>query len=244
MHVPSTELGDSIIKLFLTGTSLTATDYFTPYNQAAYNTGDLDVGSGGVLLLPDQPGSYPHQLLLAAKGRWMYEINRDQMTLNNLHYCFNNCMIDPQIISEFQPAGDSWSTPAYWNGSIYYCGGNAELSVHPISNGVVSSARSSFTPFAIAFPGATPAISANGTTNGIVWAVDSSNWGSFGPPSAPAILHAFDATNVANELYNTTQAQNRDVMGDAVKFVVPTVANGKVYVGTQTEIDVYGLLTK
>jgi hypothetical protein len=77
-----------------------------------------------------------------------------------------------------------------------------------------------------------------------VWAVDSSNYGSDGPPSAPAILHAFDATNVAHELYNTTQAQNRDVMGQAVKFVVPTIANGKVYVGTQTELDVYGLLPK
>jgi hypothetical protein len=242
VHVPSTELSDSIIKLFLTGASLTPTDYFTPFNEAAFNTADLDVGSGGVLLLPDQPGSHPHQLLLASKGRWFYEIDRDQMTLNNLHYCFNNCMIDPQIITEFQPAGDSWSTPAYWNGSIYYCGGFAELSVYPVNNGVVSPVRSSFAPFAIDFPGATPAISANGTMNGIVWAVDSSHWGSSGPPSAPAVLHAFDATNVGNELYNTTQAQNRDVMGNAVKFVVPTIANGKVYVGTQTEVDVYGLL--
>ena len=244
VHVPSTELGDSIIKLFLTGTSLTAIDYFTPYNQAAYNTGDLDVGSGGVLLLPDQPGSHPHQLVQTAKGRWLYEIDRDQMTLNNLHYCFNNCTIDPQIISEFQPGGDSYSTPAYWNGSIYYCGADAELSMYPISAGVISSIASSSAPFLIVFPGATPAISANGTTNGIVWAVDSSNWGSFGPPSAPAILHAFDATNVAHELYNTTQVQSRDVMGNAVKFVVPTIANGKVYVGTQTEVDVYGLLAK
>jgi hypothetical protein len=94
------------------------------------------------------------------------------------------------------------------------------------------------------FPGATPAVSANGTGNGIVWAVDSSNYGGMGPASAPAILHAFDATNVANELYNTTQVQSRDVMGNAVKFVVPTIANGKVYVGTQTELDVYGLLAQ
>ena len=244
VHNPSTELSDSIVKILLNGSSLAAVDYFTPYNQAAYNTGDLDVGSGGVLLLPDQPGSHPHQLLLGAKGRWMYEVDRDQMTLNNLHFCFNNCMIDPQIISEFQPNGDSFSTPAYWNGSIYYCGSNGQLSVYPISGGVVSSVASSFVPFFIRFPGATPSISSNGTTNGIVWAVDSSNYGSDGPPLAPAILHAFDATNVAHELYNTTQAQNRDVMGNAVKFVVPTIANGKVYVGTDTELDVYGLLPK
>ena len=244
VHNPSTELGDSIVKILLNGSSLAAVDYFTPYNEAAYNTGDLDVGSGGVLLLPDQPGSHPHQLLLGAKGRWMYEVDRDQMTLNNLHFCFNNCMIDPQIISEFQPNGDSFSTPAYWNESIYYCGSNGQLSVYPISGGVVSSVASSFVPFFIRFPGATPSISSNGNTNGIVWAVDSSNYGSDGPPSAPAILHAFDATNVSHELYNTTQAQNRDVMGQAVKFVVPTIANGKVYVGTQTELDVYGLLPK
>jgi hypothetical protein len=77
-----------------------------------------------------------------------------------------------------------------------------------------------------------------------VWAVDTSNFGGFGPPSAPAVLHAYDATNAAHELYNTTQVPNRDVMGNAVKFVVPTIANGKVYVGTQTEVDVYGLLTQ
>jgi hypothetical protein len=241
-RIPSTELGDSFVKLFLNGSSLIATDYFTPYNQGAFNTGDLDVGSGGVLLLPDQPGNYPHQLVLAAKGRWMYEVNRDQMTANNLHYCLSNCTGDPQIISEFQPIGDSWCTPAYWNGSIYYGGANGELSRYPLNGGTLSSVASSLTSNPILFPGATPSVSASESTNGIVWAVDSSNFGGYGPPSAPAILHAYDASNVARELYNTTQASNRDVMGNAVKFVVPTIANGKVYVGTQTEVDVFGLL--
>ena len=240
--IPATDLGDSIVKLFLNGSSITVSDYFTPYNEAAYNSGDLDVGSGGVLLLPDQTGNHPHQLLLAAKDRWMYEVDRDQMTLNNLHYCFINCTMDPQIISEFQPLGDSWCTPAYWNGNIYYGGTNVGLSVYPITGSIVSSTASSSVPYAFMFPGPTPAISANGTANGIVWAVDTANYGGVGPPSAPAILHAFDATNVANEFYNTMQVQGRDVMGNAVKFVVPTIANGKVYVGTQTELDVYGLL--
>jgi hypothetical protein len=241
--LPATDLGDSIVKLFLNGGSITVSDYFTPYNQAAYNTADLDVGSGGVLLLPDQTGSHPHQLVLPAKGRWMYEVDRDQMTLNNLHYCFIDCTTDPQIISEFQPLGDSFCIPAYWNGNIYYGGANTPLTVYPISGGILSSTPNSSVPLFM-FPGATPAISANGTTNGIVWAVDSSNYGGMGPPSAPAILHAFDATNVVSELYNTTQVQSRDVMGNAVKFVVPTIANGKVYVGTQTELDVYGLLSQ
>jgi Bacterial Ig-like domain (group 2) len=241
--IPATDLGDSIVKLFLNGSSITVSDYFTPYNEAAYNTGDLDVGSGGVLLLPDQMGNHPHQLVLPAKDRWMYEVDRDQMTLNNLHYCFIDCTTDPQIISEFQPVGDSFCVPAYWNGNIYYGGANTPLTAYPLSGGIVSSTPSSSVPLFM-FPGATPAISANGTGNGIVWAVDSSNYGGMGPASAPAILHAFDATNVANELYNTTQVQSRDVMGNAVKFVVPTIANGKVYVGTQTELDVYGLLSQ
>ena len=241
--IPATDLGDSIVKLFLNGSSITVSDYFTPYNEAAYNTGDLDVGSGGVLLLPDQMGNHPHQLVLPAKDRWMYEVDRDQMTLNNLHYCFIDCTTDPQIISEFQPLGDSFCIPAYWNGNVYYGGANSPISVYPISGGIVSGTPSSSVPLFM-FPGATPAISANGTGNGIVWAVDSSNYGGMGPPSAPAILHAFDATNVATELYNTTQNQSRDVMGNAVKFVVPTIANGKVYVGTQTELDVYGLLSQ
>jgi Bacterial Ig-like domain (group 2) len=241
--IPSTDLGDSIVKLFLNGSSITVSDYFTPYNEAAYNAGDLDLGSGGVLLLPDQTGNHPHQLVLPAKDRWLYEVDRDQMTLNNLHYCFIDCTTDPQIISEFQPLGDSFCVPAYWNGNIYYGGANVPLTVYPITGGIVSDAPSSSVPLFM-FPGATPAISANGTTNGIVWAVDSSNYGGMGPPSAPAILHAFDATNIVNELYNTTQVQSRDVMGNAVKFVVPTIANGKVYVGTQTELDVYGLLSQ
>jgi hypothetical protein len=241
--IPSTDLGDSIVKLFLNGGSITASDYFTPYNQAAYNAGDLDLGSGGILLLPDLTGNHPHQLVLPAKGRWLYEVDRDQMTLNNLHYCFIDCTTDPQIISEFQPLGDSFCVPAYWNGNIYYGGANVPLTVYPITGGIVSDNPSSSVPLFM-FPGATPAISANGTTNGIVWAVDSSNYGGMGPPSAPAILHAFDATNVVNELYNTTQVQSRDVMGNAVKFVAPTIANGKVYVGTQTELDVYGLLSQ
>ena len=150
--------------------------------------------------------------------------------------------MDPQIIYEFQPEGDSWSAPAYWNGSVYYGGGNGRLSVYPLNNGILSSVASSLASNLIMFPGSTPSISANGSTNGIVWAMDVSNYGGSGPPSAPAILHAFDATNVAHELYNTTQAANRDVMGNAVKFVTPTIANGKVYVGTQTEVDVFGLL--
>jgi hypothetical protein len=241
-QIPSADLGDSIVKLFLIGKSLTATDYFTPYNQGADNTGDLDVGSGGVLLLPDQPGNHPHQLVLAAKGRWMYEIDRDQMTANNLHFCGTSCTADTQIISEFQPVGDSWCTPAVWNGSIYYGGANSGITAYSFSGGILSPTPSSQATKPFLYPGANPAISANGNSNAIVWAVDTSNFGGWGPPSAPAILHAFDATNLANELYNTTQVQSRDVMGNAVKFVVPTVANGKVYVGTQTELDVYGLL--
>jgi hypothetical protein len=91
------------------------------------------------------------------------------------------------------------------------------------------------------FPGATPSISANGTTNGILWAIDSSQYGDPGPGPGPAVLHAINPSNVAHEYYNSTQAGSRDKAGNAVKFAVPTIANGKVYIGTQTEVDAYGL---
>jgi len=113
-----------------------------------------------------------------------------------------------------------------------------------MSNGQLATSPASSSTFILNYPGAVPVVSANGATNGIVWAIDATQ---FGPPqqssAGPAVLHAFNATNVANELYNTTMAANgRDTAGSAVKFTVPTVANGKVYMGTQTELDVYGPL--
>ena len=232
----STDFSDSILKLVLSGGTLPLSDYFTPYNQATLDGPDNDLGSGGVLLLPDQPGTYPHELVQAGKEGTIYLINRDQMTKNNQHYC-SGCSSDAEIVQELPSAvGGMWSMPAYWNGTVYFWGADDALKAYALSNGQLGSVISSST-LKLGFPGATPSVSANGNTNGIVWAIDSSQqgWG-------PAVLHAYDATNVATELYNSAQMGTRDQAGNAVKFTVPVVVNGRVYIGTSTELDVYGLL--
>jgi hypothetical protein len=246
-NVPATELGDSIIKL---NANLALLDYFTPYDQLNMSNGDRDLGSGGVLLLGNQGGNYPNLLLQSGKTGTLYLINRDQMTTGNSHYCSISCgNTDPQIVQEVQYANNGmWSSLAYWNNNVYLWGAGEGTSVdylkaYSLTNGVLSTAPTSKSAIAIGFPGATPVISSNGTANGIVWVIDSSNNGTDGSIMGAAVLHAYDATNLSHEFYNSTQAAgNRDQAGDAVKFTVPVVINGKVYVGTSSEVDVYGLL--
>lgn len=246
-NVPATELGDSIIKI--NASNLALLDYFTPYNQLNMDNGDLDLGSGGVLLLENQGGSYPNLLLESGKTGSLYLINRDQMTTGNSHYCSISCgNTDPEIIQEVQNANNGmWSSLAYWNNNVYLWGAGEDssvdyLKVYSLTNGVLSPAPTSKSANTIGFPGATPVVSSNGATNGIVWAIDSSQNGTDGSILNAAVLHAYDATNLSHELYNSTQAGTRDQAGDAVKFTVPVVINGKVYVGTSSEVDVYGPL--
>jgi hypothetical protein len=242
---PRIDYADSILKMSYASGAFAVTDYFTPYNQASLSGGDTDLGSGGVLLLPDQPGPFPHELVEAGKQGTIYLVNRDVMTTTPPHYC-NGCSSDPEIVQESTAGkiGGMWSMPAYWNNTLYFAGSGDQLKSIALSNGTLNySAITSSSP-SFGFPGATPSISANGTTNGIVWLIDSSQYGNPGPGPGPAVLHAFNAANVANELYNSTQAgANRDAAGNAVKFAVPTVTNGKVYVGATNEVDVYGLLS-
>jgi hypothetical protein len=243
VSVPATAVGDSLLKLGMSGGKLALLDYFTPYNQSSLNSGDVDLGSGGVLLLPDQPGSFPHLLVGAGKQGTIYLLNRDQMTKNNQHYC-NGCSSDSQVVQESisgQIAGGGlFGTPAYWNNTVYFWGSYDVLRAIPLVNGLFDYPHLTSSTSSYNFPGATPTISANGTSNGIVWSINSSAYGAPGQ----AVLHAHDATNVARELWNSTQAANsRDKAGNAAKFAVPVIANGKAYVGTSTEVDVYGLFT-
>ena len=234
------DFGDSIFKLSLSSGALLLTDSFTPFDQNSLNSGDVDLGSGGVVLLPDQAGARPHLLVQAGKEGTIYLVNRDQMTAGNQHYCAN-CNSDPQIAEELQSAiGGLWSAPAYWNNTVYFWGVGDSLQQYPLSNGMLAVNSAFSSPFGLNFPGATPSVSSSGTLNGIVWAIDST---AYGPPdqaqAGPAVLYAFDATNVGTMLYNSA-AKPGDTAGNAVKFSVPTIANGKVYIGTQTELDVYG----
>ena len=246
-NVPPTETGDTILKFGTANQLLTLLDYFTPQDQADLDTGDHDLGSGGVLLLPDQPGAYPHLLVQAGKEGLIYVVNRDQMTANNSHYC-SGCSSDPEIVEESATAaiGGVWGMPSYWNSNIFYWGSDDVLKSIPISNGLPDFTHITSTPVYFSWPGATPSISSNGATSGtgIVWAVDSSQFESPGPGPGPAVLHAFDATNISNELWNSSQAPNgRDMAGNAVKFATPTIVNGHVYIGTSSEVDVYSLFS-
>lgn len=243
------EYGDSIIKLSTTNSVLSPIDYFTPSNQSCLDGSDADLGSGGVLLLPNQPGSFPHILVQSGKQGRIYVVNRDvPMTTTPAHYNSQpNCQTsDPEIIeaSNSGAVGGMWSMPAYWNNTIYFWGSGDVLKAFPLVVGLPSFSSPS-NSVQIQFPGATPSISSNGTdpTTGIVWAIDSSKYGSPGPAPGPAVLHAINASAIGSELWNSSMDKTgHDQAGNAVKFSVPTIANGKVYVGTSAEVDVYGLL--
>jgi hypothetical protein len=248
-HVPATELGDTIMKFGTTGGELSLQDYFTPSDQACLANQDADLGSGGILVLPDQPGTYPHILVTAGKEGAIYVVNRDQLTIGNKHYeGKGNCVThDPEILEESASGavGGMWSMPAYWNSTLYFWGSGDTLKSIPLVNGLPDFKQITGNSTSIGFPGATPSISSNGTAAGaaILWAIDSSQYGSPGPGPGPAVLYAFDATNISNELWDSTQAPHkRDQAGNAVKFSVPTVVNGKVYIGTSAAVNVYGLL--
>jgi hypothetical protein len=226
------DYGDSAIKLDSTGAVV---DYFTPYNQAALSSGDIDFGAANPLILPDQSGPVPHELVASGKPGILYVVDRDDMG----H--FNSGASDSQIVQSV-PAFPNTSSilngifmsPAYWNGRVYVAGISASLQAYTLSAGLLSTSPESQTSEQFNWPGgATVSVSSNGTAAGVVWALDGGR----------GVLHAYDATNLASELYDTTQASGgRDTPGKPVKFAVPTVANGHVYVGTQTELDVYGLL--
>jgi hypothetical protein len=230
------DYGNGMIKLSTDG-KLAVADYFQTYNTTMESDQDGDLGSGGELLLPDQTDSngFVHHLIVGAgKDRRIYLADRDNLGK------YNPATAHPQDNNIYQEVvgllgGQVFSTPAYFNGTLYYGAVSDSLKAFPLTNAMLTTYSSqSSTKFP--YPGTTPGISANGTQDGIVWALESST-GSAG------VLHAFDATNLAHELYNSGQAANgRDGFGTGNKFVTPMIVNGKVYVGTQTGVAVFGLL--
>ena len=227
------DYGDSHLNLDLTNGVPTVTDEFTTNQQAGLNSEDGDIASGGMMVIPTQTtGPYPHLAVQAGKMGYMYLINRDNMGGYNT--------TADQVVQE-QPyivgVNGAWSSPAYWNGTVYWWGRYDTLKAFPLVNGLLSTTPTK-SSVSLNYPGATPSISSNGTSQGIVWAIDSYGYATNGP----AVLWALNASNIATPLYSSSTNTARDTAGGAVKFVVPTVANGKVYVGTSTEVDVYGLL--
>jgi hypothetical protein len=230
------DFGDSIFDLDLTNGSPTVTDDFTPSNQAYLGTTDGDQGSGGVLVLPTQTGgSYPNLLVQGGKSGTLYLADRDALGGYSLS--------SNQVVQSL-PLGvgnvGAWSAPAYWNGNVYYWGVYDYLKSFPLVNGSLSTPPTESQEVSGVF-GTTPSISANGNTAGIVWNIDADAAAIAG--GGPAILEAHDASNVATTLYSSAANPARDTAGPAVHFTVPTVANGMVYVGAASQLDVYGLIS-
>jgi hypothetical protein len=209
---------------------LALTDYFTPLNTVSESNADTDFGSGGPLLLPDvvdANGQTRHLAVGAGKDQIIYVVDRDNMGKFNA----NTDNIYQQISGAL--SGGVWSKPSYFNGVVYYGAVGDSIKAFPISGGKLATASSTKSSHTFGYPGATPVISANGATNGIVWVVENGNNG---------VLHAYDATNLATELYNSTQAAGgRDTFA-ANKYVTPIVTSGKVFVGTPNSVVVFGLL--
>jgi hypothetical protein len=227
-----TDYGDCFMKI-TTSTHLAVADYFSPSNQATLALNDRDLGSGGALLLPDSVGSVAHPHLLVGSGKegTIYLIDRDNMG----HF---NVSSDHTVQNLPAAIGGAFCTPAYFNGRLYYQGSHDALKAFTFSGGLLNTSPTRSTNSVTTFHGTTPSISANGNANGIVWTIQTDTYTNNKPPG-PAILHAYNATNVAIELYNTTQNPGRDTPGGAIKFTTPTIANGKVYVGGQNTLAIY-----
>lgn len=223
------EYGDSFIKLSTAGGVIGVADYFTPFNESMLDSTDKDLGSGGAMLPPDQGGVHPHIIIAGGKEGRIYVVDRDNM--GNF-----NSSGDTQVVQSILGSTGIYSAPGYWNGNVYIGPSGDHLKAYSLSNSLLSGSPTSQTSTTFGFSGAAPAISANGTSNGIVWAIERNT------TVNQNILHAYDGTNLANELYNSTQAGSRDTSGSVVKFVTPLVGNGRVYVGCGGSVVVYGLL--
>ena len=244
--IPNNDYGDSFLKL---SPSLGILDYFTPSDQLSDNANDNDFGSGGAAILVDLPSGTPNHFVIGGgKDGFLYLLNRDSLGGSG----------DTNAWQYLNFSAAIFATGAFWNNTFYLAGVNGPLNAFAFNTTTrkFGAAATSLSPGRFGFPGSTPSVSSQGSSNGIVWALDNGNYCT--PQSSgcgPAVLHAYDASSLANELWNSSNVSG-DAAGNAVKFTVPTVANGKVYVGTRGnntggvfnptsisgELDVYGLL--
>jgi hypothetical protein len=227
------DYGDSLLKINLDPSGLSVRDYFTPSNNEHLNDTDKDLGSGGPVLLPDQPGPHPHLVVIGGKGAVIYLLDRDQ--LGKFH-----SEGDSSALQKISVESELMGAAAFWQNHLYVQSNKDELKDYKLSRGQFSAQPAAKTP-AVFTSAATPAVSSDGARNGIVWTVETRAFG-FSEDQRPAILHAYDAANVARELYNSDENHARDTAGPSLRFTIPTVVNGRVYIGGIKELDVYGLL--
>ena len=219
------DYGNCFLKVLTTGGKLTVADYFTMYNTVAESASDEDLGSGGPMLLPPLTDSNNKVHLLAVgagKDKTIYVADRNNMG----KFDPSKNRIYQQIPGVFN--GPVYSTPAYFNGVVYYGAVNDSIRAFPIQDAKLTRSTVKTSHF-FPYPGATPSISANGSSNGIVWAVSNG--------ASSTSLHAFDATNLSQELYSSGSV----FLGPGNKFIVPMIANGKVYFGLTNGVAVFGL---
>jgi hypothetical protein len=225
------DYGNSFLKISSATGSLSIADYFTMSGEVAESSSDQDLGSGGIMLLPDMTdasGSVRQLAVGAGKDGNIYVVNREDMG----HFT----SVGNDIWQELDSAlpGGVFATPAYFNSSIFYGPQGGSLKAFSLTDARLSSSPTSQTSTLFPYPGTLPVVSSNGTANAIVWAYEN---------SAPAVLHAYSAGNLAQELYNSSQAPNgRDHFGSGNKFIAPVVAGGKVFVATTSSVAVFGLL--
>lgn len=224
------DYGDSVLHLSSAGSGLGILDYFTPYNQDTLADEDLDLGAGGVLLLPSQSGPYPNEIIAGGKQGTLYLLNRAAMGRFNP-------LADSQIVQSIANAstGELDAVPAYWNGLVYISGEGDYIRAFSLTNGLLSDDPVSRTSITFNIGGSVSLTSNSGLSNGILWAMTHNQ--------VASTLYAFDATDLDTEFYGSNQARGfRDALGGVVHFATPTVANGKVFVGGTTALTIYGLL--
>ncbi len=244
--------GNSYLKLATAG-GLSVADYFAPFNQSALNASDLDIATAGPILLPDSAGTtaHPHLMIASGKNGTIYVLDRDNLG----HYDGSYTNADNRIVQWIANAvgvintdpkqspqpyvENNYTTPGFWQNHVYFCGINDHCKMFNLSNGLLTTSPVSQSAATFAFGGAQPVVTAASAsaTSAIMWAVERDTNNNI------STLHAYDATDLTKELYNSNQAANkRDQGGAPVKFVIPTVSNGKVFFGAQSEIDTYGIL--
>jgi hypothetical protein len=230
---PVRDYGTSVLRLSLGPQGLAVRDYFTPSDQAELSGADQDLGSSGPLLLPDAPGTHPHLLFVTGKAGLSYLIDRDAMG----HY---RSGASPHAVQTLATSDGGFGASAWWNGTLYVWGSNGTLQAFRLDRGRLVTPPIQG-PTTTADPGAVPVISESGDGSGIVWAVVTRTWrGS----DRPAVLHAYAAADVRRELYNSEMRPERDRGGIALRFAIPTVQRGRVFVGAAREVDVYGLRSR
>jgi hypothetical protein len=225
------DYGNSFVKISSTSGTLAVADYFTMSGEIAESSNDVDLGSGGVMLLPDMndtTGSVRQLAVGAGKDGNIYVVDRNN--LGKFTSVGNN--IWQQLTGVL--GGGVWATPAYFNTSIFYGPQGGPLMAFSVTNALLSNSPTSQSSTHFTYPGTFPVVSANGTANAIVWAYEN---------TSPAVLHAYSAANIATELYNSNEASNqRDQFGAGNKYIVPVIADGKVFVATTNSVAVFGLL--